>query len=78
MSRRDDCPNCHRDLHACVQCKYYDRSSHNQCREPQSEWVADKEAANFCGFFEFGREVEDERAAQDKAKKRLDDLFKRK
>ena len=77
IGRRDECPFCHRDIHACLQCRHYDRASHNQCREPQSEWVADKEAANFCGYFEFGRDVGDETRQQEKAKKDLDALFKK-
>jgi hypothetical protein len=77
VGRQDDCPHCHRDLHACVQCRHYDRAAHNKCREPQSEWVPDKERANFCGYFEFGREVAGERDAEEKAKNGLEALFKK-
>lgn len=77
IGRLDECPGCHRDLHTCMQCKYYDRAAHNDCREPQAEWVPDKERANFCGYFEFGRDVMEERESQEKAKKGLDELFKK-
>ena len=77
IGRRDECPSCHEDLHACVQCKYYDRTAHNQCREPQAGWVAEKESANFCGYFEFGRDTTEEKNNQDKAKQQLEDLFKK-
>jgi predicted RNA-binding Zn-ribbon protein involved in translation (DUF1610 family) len=49
--RDTECPNCGRDLHACVQCKNYDRNAHNQCLEPLAEWVTDRERRNFCDYF---------------------------
>lgn len=75
--RRDECPHCRRDLHACVQCRFYDPPAHHQCREPQAEPVSDKEKANFCGYFVFAgrREWDADQAAQ--AKKALEDLFKK-
>jgi len=45
------CAGCGRDLHACVQCRHYDRNAHNQCREPQAEWVTDRERRNFCDYY---------------------------
>jgi len=45
------CTACGRDLHACVQCRHYDRHAHNQCREPLAEWVTDRERRNFCDYF---------------------------
>ena len=77
VGRRDECPQCQADLHTCIQCRHYDRSAHNNCREPQSEWVPDKEAANFCGYFEFGRDITETKNEQDKAKNDLDGLFKK-
>jgi predicted RNA-binding Zn-ribbon protein involved in translation (DUF1610 family) len=49
--RDTECPSCGRDLHACVQCRNFDRSAHNMCREPQAEWVTDRERRNFCDYF---------------------------
>ena len=77
VGRMDECHSCKRDLHACVQCRFYDRSYHNQCRENQAGQVADKEKSNFCEFFEFGRDSEGERRAVDDAKGKLDGLFKK-
>jgi len=76
VGRQDECPHCGRDLHACFQCRFYDRSSHNQCRENQAAMVADKERSNFCEFFEFGRDASAEKGAQEEAKKKLGELFK--
>jgi hypothetical protein len=50
--RTDSCPNCDQDLHVCLNCRHYNPSAHNQCVEPQAEWVRDKEKANYCDYFE--------------------------
>jgi len=78
VGRRDECPACGRDLHACMQCRHYDRSFHNQCREPQAATVGDKESSNFCEFFEFGRDEMSEREKAEASKRHLEDLFKKK
>jgi hypothetical protein len=51
ISRTDDCPHCSADVHCCLNCTNYDTNAHNKCREPQAEWVTDREKANFCDFF---------------------------
>ena len=71
------CPQCGRDLHACVQCRHYDPNAHNQCREPQAEWVTDRERRNFCDYFQLnpagkGSGVADREKA---ARSKLDSLF---
>jgi hypothetical protein len=77
VGRLDECPTCKRDLHACLQCQLYDRSSHNQCRESQAGYVGEKERANFCEFFLFGREAMDEKKDDVAAKHGLEELFKK-
>jgi len=54
VMRKDGCPSCHASLHCCENCRFHDRAAHNKCREPAAEWVSNKEAANFCEFFEPG------------------------
>jgi hypothetical protein len=72
------CPSCQRDLHACVQCRHHDRTAHNQCREPQAEWVTDRDRRNFCDYFSLnsavagGTKTDRVQAARTK----LDQLFK--
>ena len=51
VPRADACPQCHADLHCCLNCRFYDPGKHNQCAETQAEWVRDKEAANYCEYF---------------------------
>lgn len=78
VGRRDECPQCRRDLHACLQCRFYERSAHNQCRESQAGIVADKEGANFCEFFAFGREgVAPGQDPAQEAKLKLEGLFRK-
>lgn len=78
IGRLEECPKCGKYLHMCLQCKFYDRSYHNQCRETEAPQVADKESANFCEFFQMGRDVQVENKTVDDAKKKLEKLFKTK
>ncbi|MBI4126207.1 MAG: hypothetical protein HY465_01815 [Deltaproteobacteria bacterium] len=76
VGRRDECPQCHADLHVCRQCRFFDPAANNQCREPLAELVVDKEKANFCDYFEFagGKPAA---AASSEAKKKLEGLFRK-
>ncbi len=51
VTRSSRCPECGADLHCCVHCRFYDPTVANDCLEPQAEWVAIKDSANFCDFF---------------------------
>ena len=51
--REDECPHCSSDLRTCRNCRFFDPAVSNQCREPQADWVAEKDKANFCEFFVF-------------------------
>ena len=53
IPRESSCETCRRDYHACRQCRHYDPSRHNQCRETEADMVEDKERRNFCEFFAF-------------------------
>ncbi|MFH1070883.1 MAG: hypothetical protein V1794_14795 [Candidatus Glassbacteria bacterium] len=75
--RQDTCPGCSRALHCCRNCRFYDEKAYNSCLEPVAERVTDKEAANFCDYFQPGP---DQAAGggdtTNRARKKLDDLFK--
>jgi hypothetical protein len=45
------CSSCGADLHVCRNCLHHDPGAHNQCREPNTEWVTDRDRANFCDDF---------------------------
>lgn len=76
-TRSDVCPHCRIDVRACKNCQYYDAGAHNQCRETISEYVPDKERANFCGMFKAfaGDRPKGEDVVSAKAK--LEALFKK-
>lgn len=76
VGRQDTCPKCGRDLHVCLNCKFYDPHFYNACQEPQAERILDKEKANFCEFFSFRSEVAEEQKSE-KAKQLLEALFKK-
>lgn len=54
VGRRDTCPSCGADLRACVQCRHFDVNVAKQCKEPFADVPSDKDAANFCEFFQIG------------------------
>ena len=78
LQRTDTCPHCGVDLHCCKNCEYWDRSSHNECREHIAEYIPDREKTNFCTFFTFRDGLADDVSAViAKSKSRLDELFKK-
>lgn len=52
IRRQDTCAACGADLHSCVHCRFFDPGRHNQCVEPQADWVREKETSNFCEYYE--------------------------
>lgn len=52
LSRMAKCKACNTDLHVCKMCQFYDTTVNNSCREPVAEKVTDKNAKNFCGYFQ--------------------------
>ena len=77
VGRRELCEKCNAALHCCLNCKHHDAFAQNQCKEPGTEPVRDREAGNFCDFFDFrhGRPGDEDPAA--KAKAALEALFKK-
>ena len=79
VGRQQTCGGCSSYLHCCLNCKFYDSNVHHQCREPQAEWVQDKTNANFCDYFEpSDRRGTDQFKRSEDARKKLDQLFKKK
>ena len=74
---KETCEGCGAYLHCCLNCRFHDLSAHNQCAIPNTEWVADRENANFCDQFEWrhagaGRE---QAKAGGESRRTLDALF---
>lgn len=82
--RLDVCSKCNSFLHSCYNCKFYDKRANNECRESQAEWVRDKKMANFCGYFAVNtgnstdKPVFEKPMSRDEAKKKWNELFKKK
>ena len=75
---RDACEKCNSDLHVCLNCVHHDSSAYNQCREPNAEWVSERERANRCDYFAYGDRSRDSAGdEQSRARATLDDLFKK-
>ncbi|MCA9539107.1 MAG: hypothetical protein KC620_09470 [Myxococcales bacterium] len=75
VQRRDSCPSCDADLHVCKNCRFWDPSYHNECRENSSYYIRDREKANFCMSFEFKSTTDTDRHEADNARSKLEALF---
>ena len=74
---RDTCERCDADLHSCRNCEHYEPGAHNDCREPSSEWVSDRERANRCDWFRASGRPGGSDAGRPSALADLDALFKK-
>jgi hypothetical protein len=75
VGRRDACLQCGADLHCCRNCRFHDRTMHNECREPQAERQVDKERGNFCDWFALGRSGAAGHGKAAAARAKLDAMF---
>lgn len=77
---RDTCKRCASDLHTCTNCKHFDTSAPNECREPVETRIAAKSKNNECQLFAprvvqvFAADSSTEPSKRD-AKAAFDDLF---
>jgi hypothetical protein len=71
---RATCPHCDIDLHTCVNCRYYAPGKPNDCAVPGTDYIRDREAANFCEEYKIKTEALS--SEQEQAKKRFNSLFK--
>ncbi len=79
VGRKETCPQCKHDLHACEGCRFFDTSASNQCREAKAEVVRRRDTGNFCDFFEMqdgGPQADGSAEKEATRKNALDDLFK--
>jgi hypothetical protein len=75
IGERDHCESCKSDLHCCRNCKFHDPGYPNECRETFSPFIRDREAFNFCHYFQFIVTEDDNDADLLKAKSALNTLF---
>jgi hypothetical protein len=75
VGRRTACPECDFDLHCCLNCRHYDESAGNECREPHADRVVDKDRLNACELFQLGDGAARRRRSSRAAKDALHALF---
>lgn len=75
VSRTDRCDHCAADLHCCKNCVFYEPGAANDCREPMTPHVGDREKANFCASFQMSNKKPDRAADKASVKAKLDALF---
>lgn len=73
ISFRGSCPLCGFELHTCRGCRYYEKGKPNDCLVPNTEYVRDREAANFCEEF---RAKENSDQNKSNGKQKFNSLFK--
>ena len=76
LARSEECPHCSASLRSCKMCRFYDKSSYNQCKEPSAERVLDKEKANFCDYFALMGEAQEGGGEADSLVDAANALFK--
>lgn len=76
---RAECDQCSADLHVCIACRFYDRYVENECREDSADPVSKKDRANLCEYFKpLALGDKSATSAVDEAKRKLEELFKKK
>ena len=77
VGRNEICPQCKRDLRCCLNCGMYDPGASNQCKEPQSEGVRDRDRSNFCEMFVFTEGGAEGEGEVREAREQWESLFKK-
>jgi hypothetical protein len=79
LSREATCESCGNDLRCCRNCRHYDTSRNNDCRETMADPVVEKTRRNFCEYFVYSREQPSamRRSRQAHARSQLERLFRK-
>lgn len=72
--RSSECPSCGRDCKICLNCEFYSKNSHWECRETIREAVRDKEKSNYCDFFRLSKKKQEKNSNEDSINA-FNDLF---
>ena len=68
---------CGAELRVCLNCRHFDRTAPQLCREPQADFVREKDRANFCDWFLLAANPAGKAAAGSGGKSTFDSLFKK-
>ncbi len=52
FGREARCPGCSKPVHVCRNCRFFQPGRANDCAEPIAAYVAEKDRANFCDYFQ--------------------------
>ena len=77
--RSESCLTCRSDLKVCLNCVSYDPQIAYQCRDRRADPVAEKDAANYCEYYEMVRRAyvapQANKSREDQARATLKKLF---
>jgi hypothetical protein len=76
VSFRGECPQCRSDIHVCLNCIFYDEGKANRCREPQADYVKERDRANYCEYFMF-KDDQAEKSGKEEAERLWENIFKK-
>ncbi len=76
IGRSARCARCGGELRCCLNCRFHDLSSYNECAEPSAERVLEKDRANFCDYFSPGAAGSGPALTPESKSDRLSDLEK--
>jgi len=78
----ETCESCGKDLHVCLNCRFYKPGARWDCAETISESISDKARRNLCDWYQTRSDLlaategrKSERSAADRARSDLDKLF---
>lgn len=54
VPRSEECHHCFVNIRCCKMCSFFDTKAYNECREPTSDRIVDKEKSNFCDHYKVG------------------------
>lgn len=77
VNRYENCTKCNASIRCCKMCEFYDKASYNECREPTSDRITDKEKANFCDFFKLSPGGDINQNIKESAISAAESLFKK-
>lgn len=80
VSRNSECENCLSDVKCCRNCCFYDKFSNHQCKEPNVEFVREKDRSNFCDLFaplDLNQNKKNIESSREKLIEKAESLFKK-
>lgn len=77
ISRAEECPQCGANIRCCLMCIHYDTTRYNECREPISQRITDKEKPNFCDHYRISTEERTAKTSKNDLLAAAEALFKK-